>query len=454
LGGVEHPIGTETDGHRLRYYIYHPWLKTPSGAPKKIPKYTRGEIIKELETAWKANTVNLSRTEYGPLATARTVLDRVRKALQAVNQSAETIVSQVRQQLQSLPNAGTPPIAAPEAQSENAQPPAEANRPPANRSPSAPPESATGAKPQPPLSLLDISALLNGEQPTVPESEQAPGRLTYKELAVLVLRAHGPLGSAEILEKGWEMDLADRVVANGSDRVASLRTMLNKAAMNPASEIERRDGKFQLKQMTAPAQNSATEGKPPKGVKFVRKDPIPPPPRKPNGRIDWKNVPTALLAKLVGDGPIAQIAQAWEVSSSVVYKYCYKRGIHANQDWSKAAAQQSQERLAALFPPAQPAEQVVKRPMPWDGSKAKFWRMLWEIGGGEIARRCDCNQASVYYNADKLKLDRPRRNQCLKKDRKIPDDLLRKIEQLEAEEAEAEMATQRAQSNGGAGGAQ
>jgi hypothetical protein len=42
----------------------------------------------------------------------------------------------------------------------------------------------------------------------------------------------------------------------------------------------------------------------------------------------------------------------------------------------------------------------------------------------------------------------------LQKDRKIPDDILQMIEQLEVEEAEAEKNSQHAQSNGGSGGPQ
>jgi hypothetical protein len=42
----------------------------------------------------------------------------------------------------------------------------------------------------------------------------------------------------------------------------------------------------------------------------------------------------------------------------------------------------------------------------------------------------------------------------IKKDRKIPDDILQMIEQLEVEEAEAKKTSQPAQSNGNSGGPQ
>ena len=453
FGGVNHKIGAETDGHRRRYYFYHPWLKTPSGTQKKIIKYTRKEIIAALESAWKANTVNLTRAEYGPWAATRACLERIRMALQAANQSAETIVANVMQQLRSLPAVEAPPTTASEAQNENG-PPAQANRPPTEGSPSTRPESTTGAKQQPQAQPPETSASPVNGKPNPPESKKAPGPLTLKEMAVLVLRAHGPLGASEIWEKGLEMGLAESVSAKGSDRVGSLRSILNRAALNPASVIERRDGKFQLKKNAPPAQDSSTDGKRPMAVKFERKDPIPPAPRKPDGRIDWKKVPTELLQKLADNGPIAQIAEAWEVSTSVVYKHFYRRGLHGRHDWNKAAADQSQEKLAALVPPAQQAQPVAKRPMPWDESKVKFLRMLWEVGGPEIARQRDCNPCTVYYHAGRLNLRRPMHGFFLQKDRKIPDDILQMIKQLEVEEAEAEKTSQPAQSNDGSGGPQ
>ena len=222
FGGVDHKIGTESDGHSRRYYFYHPWLKNPSGSPKKISKYTRKEIIAELESAWKANTVNLTRAEYGPWAAARACLERIKMALPAANQSAETIVANVMQQLRSLPAVEAPPTAASEAQNENG-PPAQANRPPTEGSPSARPESTTGAKQQPQAQPPETSASPVNGKPNPPESKEAPGPLTLKELAALVLRAHGPLGASEIWEKGLEMGLAESVSAKGSDRVGGLR---------------------------------------------------------------------------------------------------------------------------------------------------------------------------------------------------------------------------------------
>ena len=157
---------------------------------------------------------------------------------------------------------------------------------------------------------------------------------------------------------------------------------------------------------------------------------------------------------LADKGPIAQIAEAWEVSTSVVYRHCYKRGLHGRHDWNKAAADQSQEKRAALFPPAQQAQPAAKKLMPWDESKAKFLRMLWEVGGPEIARQRDCNPCTVYYHAGRLNLRRPMHGFILQKDRKIPDDILQMIEQLEVEEAEAKNTSQPAQSNDGSGGPQ
>ena len=286
-----------------------------------------------MESAWKANTVNLTRAEYGPWAAARACLERIKMALQAANQSAETIVANVMQQLRSLPAVPAPPTAASEAQNENG-PPAQANRPPAEGSPSTRPESTTGAKQQPQAQPAETSASPINGKPNPPESKEPSGPLTLKEMAVLVSRARGPLGASEVWEKGLEMGLAESVSAKGSDR-GSLRSILNRAAMNPASVIERRDGKFQLKKNAPPAQDSSTDGKRPMAVKFERKDPIPPAPRKPDGRIDWKKVPTELLQMLADKGPIAQIAEAWEVSTSVVYKHCYKRGLHGRHDWKR-----------------------------------------------------------------------------------------------------------------------
>src|SRR5208283_5249730 len=153
-------------------------------------------------------------------------------------------------------------------------------------SPSTRPESTTGAKQQPQAPPPETPASPINGKPNPPESKEAHGPLTLKEMAVLVLRAHGPLGASEIWEKGLEMGLAESVSAKGSGRGGGIRAILNRAALNPASVIQRRDGKFQLKKNAALAQDSSTDGKRPMAVKFERKDPIPPVPRKPDGRID------------------------------------------------------------------------------------------------------------------------------------------------------------------------
>ena len=50
------------DKDNPRYDFYHPFLKTPEGRRAKISKYTKPEIIEQLELACKDMTVKLTRS--------------------------------------------------------------------------------------------------------------------------------------------------------------------------------------------------------------------------------------------------------------------------------------------------------------------------------------------------------------------------------------------------------
>jgi hypothetical protein len=430
VDGKPRHVGVE-DKQNPRFYFYHPFLKTLAGGAVKVSKYTRREIIAELENAWRSRTVTLGLVEYGELAAAPASLKRIQETLLDTTLPPETMLAELRQQLRDPPPVAMLP--APGTSKPQEQPGAAngADPQPTNGGPPSPSRPVEEKQPAVPPTKGTPALALTREDPESLDSKEAAAPLNYRELAELVLREHGPLGAAEIWEKGSEKGLTDRAATASSDPVASLRPILRKAARNPASMIELRNGKFQLRPDAASAPNAS-----PMAVKFVRKEPIPPPPRRPDGTINWKEVPTELLAKLVADGPKAQIAQAWEVSMTVFRKHCSRRGIHGRRDWNTVAAQQARGKAAALLQPARPAQPVVTKPKTWE-RKAKFLHTLWEMGGPKIAEQNDCNLSTVYHHADALKLPRPKHGYFLQKDRKIPAEVRALMEQLDAEEAKA-----------------
>jgi hypothetical protein len=164
-------------------------------------------------------------------------------------------------------------------------------------------------------------------------------------------------------------------------------------------------------------------------LKYVGTGPIPQPPRKPDGRIDWHNVTKEFLEDLAIRFPTTQVAAAWGVSSSAIFKYMYRFDIKTGSgQWTQKAAEQRRAYLAATTPP------VVEKPVPWS-SKAKFLHMFWEIGAPKIAKMYDCDQTILYDHANALGLPHPKHGFWQKKRRVIPPEVIELMKRLDAEEA-------------------
>jgi len=408
------------DKDNPRYYFYHPFLKTPEGRRAKISKYTKPEIIEQLELACKDMTVKLTRSGYEALAGARTCVRRIRGELEAHDASPEQIVAGVKRHIENISNEEEQP-GAPVPKSDEEAP---KGGPPVP-SPRVDTPPAAPGNPEPPPGVVE-------------------GPLTYRQLAFMVLKACGPLGSSEIWQKALEMGLAERVVSSGNSPEASLRSRLDREVRTGDSPFYRINGEFALKEGAEAPQTG------PKLIKFKRKTPIPDPPRKPNGKIDWKSITTELLQKLADEGPLADLAAAWEVSTSVVYKYCHNRGVKTSSDWNVRAAQQRKEELAPLVAANPKGEQLPARQMPWQESAAKFLRLLWTAGMAQIARDCHCAPCTVRFHADRLKLARPKAGFLLQKAPKIPEEISEQIKVLELEEAKVAEAEQAARDAGAA----
>lgn len=164
-------------------------------------------------------------------------------------------------------------------------------------------------------------------------------------------------------------------------------------------------------------------------LKFIGTESIPAPPRREDGTIVWKEA-QGQLAVLAEKFPLAQVAAAWNIKPSTIYRRKNLLGIKVGVGkWVKEAAEQRRRLLAATQLPAPP-----KKEMPWD-KPAKFLHMLWETGAPKIAELYDCDQTILYDHADALDLPHPKRGYWRRKQRVIPPDVLDLMAKLDAEAA-------------------
>jgi len=220
----------------------------------KVSKYTRTEIIVELEQAWRTNTVTLGLVEYGEFATARALLERVKKTLLNPHLSAEKAFHELRQHLRNLPPIGGLSAAgATKAQGGQAEPLNGAQGKPSSESTTVEKEQLQA---QPTPIFPAQSPVEEQPKPAGPPAPPANGRLTFKQLAYWVLLAKGPATAGEIWEHGNNMGLAQRVQSHGMTPADSIASKIYQDMLHTGSAFLHADGKFAVKSGAAapPAQ--------------------------------------------------------------------------------------------------------------------------------------------------------------------------------------------------------